>query len=763
MSIIETPKNINTPSAWATALKAKYGSERCTAARKALGIPSNKIAEDQRPAMEQWLKANATPLAAEPVEEWESEPERSALHIAALAYVARGVPVFPCRADSKAPACAHGHKDATTDVEQINAWWLADPNQNIGLEPERIGQCVIDIDPGAEPQSFPDTYEVTTPRGGSHLYYKGSLPPTAGKLAEHIDTRGRNSYVLVPPSVVDGKPYVVKHDRPLAELPAGIAETLAKASETQKASTTELDTPANIARARTLLLGNVERGDVAISGQGGNNRTYRLAAEVQALGLSPDECLEQLEKHWNLYCLPPWEHGELATVVRNATAYMQNEAGANAVPPAAEVFGEYAEQAKAEQTIDGDDEPPAGVSIEQWRRLREKYRLRDPVEEANRPPLTFWDELKLWPKSPEGAVGLVYGDTGTHKTGFSLSKAIDLVFNHPDKPRVAFYAGEGAHAFGQARVSAACQHYGKTVADLKATGRFHQISAAPVLTNATEMMAAESRLRAFNPDIIVIETFSRAIEGNYNAPDVVNGAYKMVEEWRLKYRALIVIAHHEGKDASRGATGNKMITNNSDFVLYLAKVNPFTVNVYVEKMRDGKDDFEVGYRVHRYSVGDTQDIPVLAPMTDTELEIAKRRTTQDAAKKTAANDRQRIYEIYIERGIKDWETGLRETGDLADLLCEKVMGGPEPKNDKKKAEKWRLERLRLYRMLINGKRRGKSLKPPALEGLFDERVIGKSNQSQVRWFPTEELDIEGLVEKEQEAFELSPDSHQTLQ
>ena len=668
MTIVETPEIIKAPT-WGAGIKANYTADQIKAAREGCRLLKGPIPAEQQPLFERWLKEHYPPA---------SEPERSALHIAALAYVARGVPVFPCVANGKAPACAHGHKDATTGVDQINAWWLADPNYNIGLEPERIGQCVIDIDPGAEPRSFPDTYEVRTPRGGSHLYYKGSLPPTAGKLAQHVDTRGRNSYVLVPPSVVDGKRYEVLHDRDPVELPADIAEQLAATNAPQKASTTELDTPANIARARALLLDCVKRGDVAIEGSGGNNRTYKLAAEVQALGLSPDECLKQLEELWNLHCQPPWDE-ELATITGNATAYMQNEAGANAVPPAAEVFGEYAERAKGERTINGDDEPPAGVSIEQWRRLREKYRLRDPVEEANRPPLVFWDELKLWPKSPEGAVGLVYGDTGTHKTGFSLSKAIDLVFNHPDKPRVAFYAGEGAHAFGQARVSAACQHYGKTVADLKATGRFHQISAAPVLTNAIEMMAAESLLRAFNPDIIVIETFSRAIEGNYNAPDVVNGAYKMVEEWRLKYRALIVIAHHEGKDASRGATGNKMITNNSDFVLYLAKVNPFTVNVYVEKMRDGKDDFEVGYRVHRYSVGDTNDIPVLAPMTDTELEIVKRRTTQDAAKKTAANDRQRIYEIYIKRGIKDWDTGLRETGDLADLLCEKVMGGPELK------------------------------------------------------------------------------------
>ena len=40
----------------------------------------------------------------------------------ALAYAARGWPVFPCQAGQKIPATAHGHLDATTDPGQITAW-----------------------------------------------------------------------------------------------------------------------------------------------------------------------------------------------------------------------------------------------------------------------------------------------------------------------------------------------------------------------------------------------------------------------------------------------------------------------------------------------------------------------------------------------------------------------------------------------------------------------------------------------------------------
>ncbi|HEX3885310.1 MAG TPA: bifunctional DNA primase/polymerase [Stellaceae bacterium] len=51
-------------------------------------------------------------------------PSLSPQHAAALAYIERGIAVFPCIVPgAKAPACEGGFKARTTDIGQVDAWW----------------------------------------------------------------------------------------------------------------------------------------------------------------------------------------------------------------------------------------------------------------------------------------------------------------------------------------------------------------------------------------------------------------------------------------------------------------------------------------------------------------------------------------------------------------------------------------------------------------------------------------------------------------
>lgn len=141
----------------------------------------------------------------------------------ALAYARIGWPVFPLAAGTKNPAIqgSNGFKDATTDEEKIREWWTIYPNANIGFYPHKAGLSVLDIDVKNGGQGFaqleglqfkhgdlPQPIIQETPSKGQHWFYACKEPMPNTKIAPDIDVRCAGGYVVLAPSVVDGKEYV---------------------------------------------------------------------------------------------------------------------------------------------------------------------------------------------------------------------------------------------------------------------------------------------------------------------------------------------------------------------------------------------------------------------------------------------------------------------------------------------------------------------------------------------------------------------------
>jgi hypothetical protein len=172
---------------------------------------------------------------------------------AALTLAARGFAVFPCRPRDKRPAVAHGCKAATRDVVDIQQWWHAMPDANIGIATGAVSNLfVLDID-GAEPAlarleaehgELPQTVEAITARG-RHLYFRhpgGEICNTAGKLADGIDSRGDGGYVLAPPSIhPDGRRYCWSVDSAgaIADPPRWLLDVLMRPTDAPAAPPTE--------------------------------------------------------------------------------------------------------------------------------------------------------------------------------------------------------------------------------------------------------------------------------------------------------------------------------------------------------------------------------------------------------------------------------------------------------------------------------------------------------------------------------------------
>jgi Bifunctional DNA primase/polymerase, N-terminal/AAA domain len=153
---------------------------------------------------------------------------QSEILIAALDLAGFGWHVFPCDPQTKRPKTKHGLKDATTDAALIRQWWSTHPAAMIGVRtgPES-GLWAIDLDRDPDKgldgiaawadlvngQELPQTITSRTPRGGLHMLF--AWPPngadirnSASKIAPGVDCRGRDGYLILPPSRrADGRCY----------------------------------------------------------------------------------------------------------------------------------------------------------------------------------------------------------------------------------------------------------------------------------------------------------------------------------------------------------------------------------------------------------------------------------------------------------------------------------------------------------------------------------------------------------------------------
>lgn len=485
----------------------------------------------------------------------------SPLHQAALDWAAKGVPVFPCRPfgsrengqdSSKRPVIKGGWQVATTDKAQIDAWWTENPNYNVAIYPEPAGLCVVDIDPPVGEESWqsleaehgasPETYTNTTPRGGRHLFFRGSLPGTASRLGPKLDTRGDASYVLVPPSRTDAGPYRHARGAEIAPLPAWVPLALSRpaAGSASAGAAVELDLPENLTEARAWL----KTREPAVEGAGGDAYTVQTCFWLRdKFALSEDAMFEAMAD-WNARCEPPWEEWELRTKIENAWSYAQNGAGAYAgvgLSALAQHLGielESYEEVKVAQVEAG------------------KFKLWSTEELMALPPLEW-----LVPEAiPKEAVGMIYAPPDSFKSFLALALVMPLAVNHD----VVYVAGEGSRQFGK-RINAWCMLNGIDPTGHRLKVVRHMPSAA---RNEWQSLIEAIRDANARPVLVVIDTMMQAMTGleDSSSKDVSTFTYQM-HQFAEACGCSVLFIHHTGKDASRGARGSSALMGDIEYAM----------------------------------------------------------------------------------------------------------------------------------------------------------------------------------------------------
>jgi hypothetical protein len=266
----------------------------------------------------------------------------------ALSLAERGFWIFPCRRNGKLPTHPGWQQEATRDRDVITQWFSTHPF-NVGIFTGRFGDdkalVVVDVDTKKgkkgdqtllllenEGFDFPVTLQHRTPTGGQHLIYVCDEPLKGGVdvLGEGLDIRSAGQLIVGPGSEIDGHPYEALPGPALpSPAPAWLISRLGYSCSTGPVDRAPLP-GVDQERAVERVIAYLKAAPVAVQDQGGDNQTFKVAAQCKDLGCDQDTTLDLMLEHWNDRCTPPWDADELEVKVRNAYKHGENRPGSAA-------------------------------------------------------------------------------------------------------------------------------------------------------------------------------------------------------------------------------------------------------------------------------------------------------------------------------------------------------------------------------------------------------------------------------------------------
>lgn len=239
--------------------------------------------------------------------------------------------------------------------------------------------------------------------------------------------------------------------------------------------------------------------------------------------------------------------------------------------------------------------------------------LRFPVltasEFANKPAPKWLIKHVL----PEAELVVLYGASGSGKTFMALDMAGCIARGLPwrgkktKQGRVVYIAAEGAGGFRN-RMQAYAQHHAIELDDLN----IGVINAAPNFLEKIDALDVARSIKASGgADVIVVDTFAQVMPGgNENAGEDMGKAMAHCKGLHRATGAVVVLVHHAGKDASKGARGWSGLRAAADAELEVVRAPTGRV-MRLSKQKDGEDELEWGFDLEVVQIGVDEDLEAI--------------------------------------------------------------------------------------------------------------------------------------------------------
>lgn len=210
---------------------------------------------------------------------------------------------------------------------------------------------------------------------------------------------------------------------------------------------------------------------------------------------------------------------------------------------------------------------------------------------------------------PMADLGVVYGASGAGKSFIMLDLVMAVARGVPwrglrvRQGKVVYVVAEGAGGFRN-RVEAYCQHHGIDAASLPLL----ILDAVPNLLDAKQVKAlAETIEQEPGVALVVCDTFAQMTPGaNENAAEDMGKAIGHIRHVGRRAGATVVLVHHSGKDAAKGARGWSGIRAAADFEMEVTRDGENRA-LNTTKQKDADDQASWGFKLQRMVIAIDED------------------------------------------------------------------------------------------------------------------------------------------------------------
>lgn len=211
---------------------------------------------------------------------------------------------------------------------------------------------------------------------------------------------------------------------------------------------------------------------------------------------------------------------------------------------------------------------------------------------------------------PHAQLGVLFGESGSGKTFASydlcaaVCRGIEWNGKRVTKGRVLYVVAEGVAGFVN-RIKAYCHQQGIKPSDID----MDVISdLTPNLLEPAQITDLIKDIKKQEPyDLIVMDTFAQVMPGaNENSGEDVGKALAECKRIHRHTGAMVLLVHHSGKDASKGARGWSGLRAAADVELEVLRSDELR-SISVTKLKDGQDGANIGFKLHTVILGEDED------------------------------------------------------------------------------------------------------------------------------------------------------------